>query len=132
MKLTIEQLTVLSTQDTIDLKKIWPQQTPEQWQIYLKNGNKLFAARFNDRLLAAVKVTFNDQSGLLKDLCVREITRRRGVGLYLINEIKAQHPTVNQWKLNLEKFSNANEPALKGFMSACGFYYDPKSNSYSS
>ncbi|PQQ29369.1 aspartate 1-decarboxylase autocleavage activator PanM [Photorhabdus hindustanensis] len=132
MKLTIEQLTVLSTQDTIDLKKIWPQQTPEQWQIYLKNGNKLFVARFNDRLLAAVKVTFSDQSGLLKDLCVREITRRRGVGLYLINEIKAQHPTINQWKLNLEKFSNANEPALKGFMSACGFYYDPKSNSYSS
>ncbi|MBS9430084.1 aspartate 1-decarboxylase autocleavage activator PanM [Photorhabdus luminescens] len=132
MKLTIEQLTVLSTQDTIDLKKIWPQQTPEQWQIYLKNDNKLFAARFNDRLLAAVKVTFSDQSGLLKDLCVREITRRRGVGLYLINEIKAQHPTINQWKLNLEKFSNANEPALKGFMSACGFYYDPKSNSYSS
>ncbi|MCC8466036.1 aspartate 1-decarboxylase autocleavage activator PanM [Photorhabdus bodei] len=132
MKLTIEQLTVLSAQDMIDLKKIWPQQIPEQWQIHLKNGNKLFAARFNDRLLAAVKVTFSDQSGLLKDLCVREITRRRGVGLYLINEIKAQHPTINQWKLSLEGVSDANEPALKGFMSACGFYYDPKSNSYSS
>ncbi|MBS9423989.1 aspartate 1-decarboxylase autocleavage activator PanM [Photorhabdus caribbeanensis] len=132
MKLTIEQLTVLSAQDMIDLKKIWPQQTPEQWQSWIKNENKLFAARFNDRLLAAVKVTFNEQSGQLKDLCVREITRRRGVGLYLINEIKAQHPTVNQWKLNLERFSDANEPALKGFMNACGFYYDPKSNCYSS
>ncbi|MBS9438808.1 aspartate 1-decarboxylase autocleavage activator PanM [Photorhabdus noenieputensis] len=131
MKLTIEQLTVLSTQDMIDLKKIWPQQTPEQWQSWLKNENKLFAARFNDRLLAAVKMTFSDQSGLLKDLCVREITRRRGVGLYLINEIKAQHPTVNQWKLSLEGFSDANEPALEGFMSACGFYYDTKSNCYS-
>ncbi|NDL00078.1 aspartate 1-decarboxylase autocleavage activator PanM [Photorhabdus bodei] len=132
MKLTIEQLTVLSAQDMIDLTKIWPQQAPEQWQSWLKNENKLFAARFNDRLLAAIKVTFSDQSGLLKDLCVREITRRRGVGIYLINEIKAQHPTINQWKLSLEGFSDANEPALKGFMSACGFYYDAKSNSYSS
>ncbi|WP_036768453.1 aspartate 1-decarboxylase autocleavage activator PanM [Photorhabdus australis] len=132
MKLTIEQLTVLSVQDMIDLGKIWPRQTPEQWQIYLKNGKKLFAARFNGRLLAAVKITFSHQFGLLEDLCVREITRRRGVGLYLINEIKVHHPTVKLWKLSLEGFPDANEPALKGFMSACGFHYDATSNYYSS
>ncbi|WP_118985618.1 aspartate 1-decarboxylase autocleavage activator PanM [Photorhabdus sp. CRCIA-P01] len=130
MKLTIEQLIVLSAQDMIDLGKIWPRQTPEQWQIHLKNGNKLFAARFNDRLLAAVKITLSNQSGLLEDLCVREITHRRGVGLYLVNETKARHPAVKQWKLSLKGFPDANEPALKGFMNACGFRYDTTSSYY--
>ncbi|MBS9440863.1 aspartate 1-decarboxylase autocleavage activator PanM [Photorhabdus heterorhabditis] len=131
MKLTIEQLTVLSAQDMIDLGKIWPQQPPEQWQICLRNGNELFAARFNDRLLAAVKITLSNQFGLLEDLCVREITRRRGIGLYLINEIKARHPAVKRWKLSLDGFPDANEPALKSFMSVCGFHYDARSNCYS-
>ncbi|CAQ85812.1 MULTISPECIES: aspartate 1-decarboxylase autocleavage activator PanM [Photorhabdus] len=131
MKLTIEQLTVLSAQDRVDLEKIWPQQTPEQWQICLRNGNELFAARFNGRLLAAVKITLSHQFGLLEDLCVREITRRRGVGLYLINEIRARHPTVKQWRFSLGGFPDANEPALQGFMSACGFHYDATSNYYS-
>ncbi|WP_182090628.1 aspartate 1-decarboxylase autocleavage activator PanM, partial [Serratia sp. ME43] len=56
MKLTIERLTALSPQDLIDLGKIWPHQQPEQWQSWLSGGKALFAARFNERLLGAVKI----------------------------------------------------------------------------
>ncbi len=38
MKLTIERLIALSTQDLINLGKIWPHQQPEQWQRWL-NGS---------------------------------------------------------------------------------------------
>ena len=42
----------------------------------------LFAARFNERLLGAVKIALQDDRAELQDLLVREVTRRRGVGLY--------------------------------------------------
>lgn len=82
MKLTIERLTALSPQDLIDLGKIWPHQQPEQWQSWLSDGKVLFAARFNERLLGAVKIALQDDRAELQDLLVREVTRRRGVGLY--------------------------------------------------
>ncbi|VTR25670.1 Acetyltransferase, GNAT family [Serratia fonticola] len=80
MKLTIERLTSLSPQDLIDLGKIWPHQQPEQWLSWLEEGKALFAARFNERLLGAVKIEIAGQSAQLHDLLVREVTRRRGVG----------------------------------------------------
>ena len=81
MKLTIERLTALSPQDLIDLGKIWPHQQPEQWQSWLSDGKVLFAARFNERLLGAVKIALQDDRAELQDLLVREVTppRRRSL-----------------------------------------------------
>jgi ribosomal protein S18 acetylase RimI-like enzyme len=124
MKLTIERLTTLTHQDVIDLAKIWPDQYPADWKQWVNDGKPLFAARFNERLLGAVKVTVVDQQAELQDLSVREVTRRRGVGLYLIEETLRQLPAVQHWQLKDEQVTAANHGAMDSFMHACGFSHN--------
>ena len=90
MKLTIIRLDTFSDQDRICLGKIWPGVTAAD--LPLDDTHRLYAARFNERLLAAVRVTLDGNQGTLDDLCVREITRRRGVGQYLIEEVLHDNP----------------------------------------
>ncbi|HDL6963774.1 TPA: aspartate 1-decarboxylase autocleavage activator PanM [Yersinia enterocolitica] len=121
MKLTIERLTNLTHQDLIDLAKIWPEQQQTTWLQWINDGKPLFVARFNERLLGAVKVMVDGQQAELEDLYVREVTRRRGVGLYLIEETLRQLPTIQQWYLSDKQVVAANYEAMDGFMLACGF-----------
>lgn len=116
MKLTIQKLTSLSAQDLIDLTKIWPKESSADWQPWLDSNRALFAANFNERLLGAVKVSTHGESAELHDLWVREVTRRRGVGLYLMEEVLAQMPHIKRWTMHAK-----SEPVLDAFMLACGF-----------
>jgi len=116
MKLTIKKLTSLSVQDLIDLAKIWPEQTESDWQASLQNNRALFAAVFNERILGAVKIRLDGNRAELSDLLVREVTRRRGVGLYLMEDVQAQLPQVESWTMKADP-----EPVLDAFMLACGF-----------
>ncbi|MBN0430498.1 aspartate 1-decarboxylase autocleavage activator PanM, partial [Pseudomonas aeruginosa] len=52
MKLTIIRLQHFSDQDRIDLGKIWPSQ--DLSTLTLDENHRLYAARFNERLLGAV------------------------------------------------------------------------------
>lgn len=123
MKLTIERLNDLTPDDCRDLAKIWPEQSPSSWQSWLDQGNALFAARFNERLLGAVKVKADVQTGIavLHDLCVREVTRRRGVGLYLVEDTLRQVPQINAWQFSVAGLPPAQRDELGHFMLACGF-----------
>lgn len=116
MKLTIQKLTSLSAQDLIDLAKIWPEQNEHDWQASLKNDRALFAAVFNERILGAVKITLRDHHAELSDLRVREVTRRRGVGLYLIEDMQTQMPQVESWSMKA-----TDDAITEVFMQACGF-----------
>ena len=58
---------------------------PEQFvDDHLAAERCFFCARFNDRLLGALAVSPDDQAWWLSHLCVRETTRRRGVGSRLL------------------------------------------------
>ncbi|AEX54060.1 putative acetyltransferase [Rahnella aquatilis CIP 78.65 = ATCC 33071] len=116
MKLTIKKLTSLSAQDLICLAKIWPEQTESDWQASLQNNRALFAAVFNERILGAVKITLDGNQGELHDLRVREVTRRRGVGLYLIEDLQAQLPQVKSWTMKAD-----DDAVTAAFMQTCGF-----------
>ena len=98
MKLTIIRLLAPDTQDKIDLGKIWSERTV--MQLDLNENKRLYAAKFNDRLLAAVQVTLSGTQGVLSALSVREITRRRGVGQYLIEEVLRDNPEITHWTIN--------------------------------
>jgi len=115
MKLTIERLTVLSQQDVIDLEKIWPQQALVPGP--LTDSRMLFAARFNARLLAAVKVEVTGSTAVMTGFTVREVTRRRGVGRYLLEETLRRLPEARHWRLE----GDGDDVALQAFMRACGF-----------
>lgn len=121
MKLTVECLTQFSQQDKIDLAKIWPHQNLELLEESLNAERRLFAARFNDRLLAAVMVEIKGDYAELSDLLVRDTTRRRGVGLYLIDEARKELPGVKEWWLATADHAAVKEDVLAKFMVSCGF-----------
>ncbi|WP_409309281.1 aspartate 1-decarboxylase autocleavage activator PanM [Pectobacterium sp. B1J-3] len=121
MKLTVECLTQFSDQDKIDLSKIWPHQNLERLEESLNVNRRLFVARFNDRLLAAVMIEVEGEYAELSDLLVRDATRRRGVGLYLIEEVRKQLPDVKEWWLATADHAAVKEDVLAKFMINCGF-----------
>ena len=95
MKLTIVRLVTFSDQDHIDLGKIWPEYSPSSLNV--DDTHRIYAARFNERLLAAVRVTLSSAEGALDSLRVRDVTRRRGVGQYLIEEVIRENPSITSW-----------------------------------
>ena len=119
MKLTIQKLDSLSPQDVLDLAKIWPEQSPAEWQSWLSGNRALFAAKFNERLLAAVCITLNGGEGELSALCVREVTRRRGVGQYLVEEVLRDNSDISNWRM--ADTAVENRSVMAAFMQAVGF-----------
>jgi ribosomal protein S18 acetylase RimI-like enzyme len=117
MKLTIVRLTTLSEQDHIDLGKIWPEYSSSSLQ--MDDEHRIYAARFNERLLGAVRVTVKGTQGALDSLRIREITRRRGVGQYLIEEVLRAHPAIGSWSMT--EIGVEDKAAMSAFMLALGF-----------
>ena len=117
MKLTIIRLQHFSDQDRIDLGKIWPSQ--DLSPLTLDENHRLYAARFNERLLGAVRVTLRGVEGELSDLCVREVTRRRGVGQYLVEETLRDNPAINSWRV--ADHGVEDRGVMAAFMQALGF-----------
>ncbi len=122
MKLAVECLSLFSDQDRIDLAKIWPHQNLDLLQQSLDAHQRLFASRFNGRLLAAIMVEIDGEYAELDDLMVREATRRRGVGLHLIQEVVRQLPEVKEFWLTAADHAGVNEAVLDRFMESCGFF----------
>lgn len=122
MRLTIIPLVNPTEQQYIDLSKIWIDQSREKLTQLLGSGQLFFGARFNDRLLAAAKVTVHQHQGVINDFCVREVTRRRGVGLYLLQEIIYQLPKITLWIFNLGNLEPQHKITMEKFLTAGGFH----------
>ena len=103
MKLTIIRLQHFSDQSTLTLDE----------------NHRLYAARFNERLLGAVRVTLRGVEAELSDLCVREVTRRRGVGQYLVEETLRDNPAINSWRVADQGVEDRG--VMAAFMQALGF-----------
>ena len=84
-----------SQQLLIDLKKLYQnylteeQLTNESLQAMIEDQqNEMFVTLFNARHLGAVLVKVTGNEALLSLLCIRDITRRRGVGKNLLKEVE--------------------------------------------
>lgn len=117
MKLTIIRLQHFSDQDRIDLGKIWPSQ--DLAALAIDESHRIYAARFNERLLGAVRITLNGVEGKLSALCVREVTRRRGVGQYLVEEALKDIPEITSWRI--ADAGVEDRGVMAAFMQALGF-----------
>lgn len=95
MPILVESLCNASYQDQQDLQKIY--QDAPHWlfapqrdaQDLIDSGlrdGELLTARFNDRLLGAARLQRHPDGWHLSQLCVRSITRRRGVAERLLSE----------------------------------------------
>ena len=95
MPIIVEPLNGATYQDQQDLQKIY-RDAPD-WlfapfagdlqliESCLLDGS-LIAGRFNDRLLGAARLQRHSDVWHLSQLCVRKVTRRRGVAERLVNE----------------------------------------------
>ena len=117
MKLTIVRLDNFSDQDLIDLGKIWPEYSASSLSV--DETHRIYAARFNERLLGAVRVTLSGTQGALDSLRVRDITRRRGVGQYLVEETLRENPDVSSWWM--ADVGVEDRSVMAAFMQALGF-----------
>lgn len=117
MKLTIVRLENFSDQDQIDLGKIWPEYSVSSLSV--DETHRIYAARFNERLLGAVRVTLSGTQGALDSLRVRDITRRRGVGQYLIEEVIRENSDVSSWWM--ADVGVEDRSVMAAFMQALGF-----------
>lgn len=107
MPVFIEYPTEFSQQDLADLDKIYADMPAELFAPYadaatlIKHGianNALVTARFNSRLLGAALLNRQSTQWLLSHLCVRKITRQRGVAKRLMSEL---HRAAQQEQTNL-------------------------------
>ncbi|RON10845.1 GNAT family N-acetyltransferase [Pseudomonas brassicacearum] len=95
MPIVVESLNEPSYQDQQDLQKIYHDAPhwllapfSDELQLIensLRDGS-LIAGRFNDRLLGAARLHRQQDIWQLSHLCVRKITRRRGVAERLVSE----------------------------------------------
>lgn len=95
MPIVVEHLHEATCQDQQDLSKIY--RDAPAWlfepfsdatqliQSGLEDGS-LIAARFNDRLLGAARLQRQQNVWHLSQMCVRSVTRRRGVAERLVSE----------------------------------------------
>lgn len=97
MPVFVEAVTEPSPQDRIDLAKIYAD--APNWLLapyadaaaLIEAGlaeRSLIAGRFNDRLLGAALLQRGTPHWRLSHLCVRKITRRRGVGKRILEECR--------------------------------------------
>ncbi len=117
MKLTIIRLQHFSDQDRIDLGKIWPSQ--DLSTLTLDENHRLYAAQGNAHGAQQALVKAGGVEGELSDLCVREVTRRRGVGQYLVEETLRDNPAINSWRV--ADHGVEDRGVMAAFMQALGF-----------
>ncbi|QLC73421.1 acetyl-CoA sensor PanZ family protein [Pseudomonas sp. LPB0260] len=95
MPVIVERPSPASAQDLIDLAKIYrdapdwllpPYADGEALIQANLNSGRLLAGRFNDRLLGAALLERGEDCWRLSHLCVRAITRNRGVARRLLDE----------------------------------------------
>ncbi|MCP5078604.1 MAG: aspartate 1-decarboxylase autocleavage activator PanM [Psychromonas sp.] len=122
----------ISPQLIIDLQKLYqeylsPQALSESsLQSLINTPNKqFFVTLFNDRHLGAVQVTTENSIAQLSLLCVRDITRRRGVGKNLIREVEKQliDQGISTVNLQLTDITDVEQEGMKLFMQSCGYQF---------
>ncbi|MFP4861989.1 aspartate 1-decarboxylase autocleavage activator PanM [Providencia rettgeri] len=118
MRLTIIPLVNPTEQQYLDLHKIWPDQSPFELAKMCKAGDLFYAARFNERLLGAAKITVDHNLSLIH---ISEPTRRRGVGSYLLEEICQAIPDITLWKFDISGVALQEKEAVRLFLAANGF-----------
>lgn len=97
MPVIVETLAQPSAQDRLDLAKIYADAPDWLFAPHADGAalvaaglaaGELFAGRFNDRLLGAALLRRGGDAWQLSHLCVRGITRGRGVGRRLLDEAR--------------------------------------------
>jgi N-acetylglutamate synthase-like GNAT family acetyltransferase len=114
----------------LDLQKLYQpylneqQLTPDALQELISHPKTLFfVTQFNARHLGAVQVEIKHEYAQLSLLCIRDVTRRRGVGKNLLREVEKQLKSkqVTNVEFSLTALKESNRETMIQFMQACGY-----------
>ena len=126
MRLSVFHPDQVDPQLLIDLNKIyapiWPAAALSETALTAlieQTAPSLYVAMFNQRHIGACQLVINGQDASLIDFVVRDLTRRRGVGKYLLAQVEqvAQQQGAHKMLLNL----NSVEQECSGFLAAMGY-----------
>jgi GNAT superfamily N-acetyltransferase len=119
-----------STQLFIDLAKLYqgyfsPEQLTKESLLALIEDQQaqLFVTLFNARHLGAVRVHTTEQEARLSLLCVRDLTRRRGIAKNLLKEVEKclKNKNIAVVQMCLDGFPEQQKEGVTLFMQACGY-----------
>ena len=122
-----------SAQLLIDLYKLYQGYfSPEQLtnislQGLIENPQaRLFVTLFNARHLGALQVQCIAQTATFSLLCVRDLTRRRGVAKNLLNEVekRLKNENILVLQMSLDEFPEQEKHAVMLFMQACDYAFE--------
>ena len=130
MRLSVFIANQTSPQLIIDLQKIYldllPVETLTEQAIQAclsEPCTRLFMTMFNERHIGAVKVVTEAKKAVLSQLCIREITRRRGIGKNLLKQVETQlvSEAINEVEYSLEEVNENELTIMQTFLQECGY-----------
>ena len=133
MRLSVFIANQPSSQLITDLQKIYLVDLPEQSlteqvidKLFAQANSRLFMTMFNERHIGAVKVTTEAKKSTLSKLCIREITRRRGIGKNLLREVekKLVSEGVDHIQYDLSEVKQNVVLATQAFLMDSGYLID--------
>ncbi len=119
-----------SAQLFIDLQKIYQGYLPETeltdkaiTELIEDTNSQLFVTMFNNRHLGSVKITTQAKQAQLQLPCIREITRRRGVGKNLIKVVEEtlQEQEIERVVISLTDYPEHELLTLQAFLTSLGY-----------
>ena len=125
MRLSVFHPETVNSQLLIDLKKIYTpawsdtQLTDEALNALItQNQPSLYVAMFNQRHIAAAQLTIEANQARVNNFVVRDLTRRRGVGKYLLAQLEAT--AQQQGAAEIRVILSETGQAFSGFLVAMG------------
>lgn len=130
MRLSVFIANQTSPQLIIDLQKIYlnllPTETLTEQVIQQSLSEpciRLFITMFNERHIGAVKVVTEAKKAMLSQLCIREITRRRGIGKNLLKQIETQliSEAIEDIEYDLQEIKQGELTSIHTFLVDSGY-----------
>lgn len=121
MRLSCFQACQVEPQLLLDLTKIYNMSLAQAQALVEDKSVPLYVAMFNERHLAACKIKQQEKTATLYDFTVREITRRRGVGKFLLSQVEKVLAEQGYTEVKLSVPSSAEFDAFATFM---GYTFD--------
>jgi len=130
MRLSVFSPVSTNPQLLIDLNKIYKDYFSEQQlsqqsleKLIEHNQTQLYVTMFNERHLGAVEVEKMGTKAQLRNLTIRQLTRRKGIAKNLIREVEKhlKHENINEVSMSLTGIKEEEKQGMRLFLIDYGY-----------
>lgn len=127
MRLSAFTIDTMTAQQLIDITKLYQPFNQDKdaiktacERIIADPEQDLFVAKFNDRHIGGLIIQYQSDSAELDCIAVRDITRGRGVGQFLLQQVTQKCKASNYKMIRVLKNESCSDEVI-GFLKAQGF-----------